>query len=118
MGELGYINGIGSVTEKKLNKLNIFTIEDLVNYYPYRYEILKKTSLDEEKVVVCGTVDSVCTLNYFRRINRLNFRFSLDDRLTKVVIFNRGFLKEHLTIGKRITVIGKYDNKKKCYNSK
>ena len=112
MGELGYINGIGSVTEKKLNKLNIFTIEDLVNYYPYRYEILKKTSLDEEKVVVCGTVDSVCTLNYFRRINRLNFRFSLDDRLTKVVIFNRGFLKEHLTIGKRITVIGKYDSKK------
>ena len=48
MGELGYINGIGSVTEKKLNKLNIYTIEDLVNYYPYRYEILKKTSLDDE----------------------------------------------------------------------
>ena len=112
MGELAYINGIGSVTEKKLNKLNIFTIQDLINYYPYRYEILKKTSLEEENVVVSGVVDSSVTINYFRRINRLNFRVKLEDRISKVVIFNRAFLKPHLEVGKVITVIGKYDERK------
>ena len=32
MNELSNVKGIGKITEQKLNKLNIFSIEDLINY--------------------------------------------------------------------------------------
>ena len=38
MNELSSIKGIGPSTINKLTKLDITTIDDLVSYYPYRYE--------------------------------------------------------------------------------
>ena len=74
MNELSNVKGIGKITEQKLNKLNIFSIEDLINYYPFRYDVLKKTSLNNEKVVVVGSIESNITVNYFKNINRLKFK--------------------------------------------
>ena len=111
MKELTKIKGVGPKTIQILNKLNINNINDLLEHYPFRYEVLKKTSLYCENVVLSGTIESVVTLNYFRNINRLNFKFSSDGKLINVVIFNRGFLKNNLTMGKVITVIGKYEEK-------
>ena len=39
MNELEQIEGIGPKTRELLEKLNIFTIEDLINHYPFRYEV-------------------------------------------------------------------------------
>ena len=39
------IKGIGPKTIELLNKLNITTIEDLLSYYPYRYDYLIVTNL-------------------------------------------------------------------------
>ena len=74
MNELSNVKGIVKITEQKLNKLNIFSIEDLINYYPFRYDVLKKTSLNNEKVVVVGSIESNITVNYFKNINRLKFK--------------------------------------------
>lgn len=117
MSELRFIKGIGDATINKLNKLDIYSVDDLITYYPYKYEVLKKTSLDDENAVVTGIVESVPTINYFRRINRLNFKILIDNKIINVVIFNRGFLKEHLDIGKTITIIGKYDNNKNMFTA-
>ena len=35
------IKGLGPKTLEYLNKLNLYTIQDLIEYYPYRYNILK-----------------------------------------------------------------------------
>ena len=32
---------VGIKVEKLLNKLNIYTIEDLLQWYPYKYDIIK-----------------------------------------------------------------------------
>ena len=112
MNDLALIKGIGTSTIQKLNKLNINNYDDLITYYPYRYEILKKTDLYSDKAVVVGIIESIPTVNYFNRMNRLNFRINIDNKIVNVVIFNRAFLKQHLTIGKVITVIGKYDSNK------
>lgn len=32
------LKGVGEKTESRLNRLNIYTLEDLCNYYPYEYE--------------------------------------------------------------------------------
>ena len=117
MSDLKYIKGIGDSTISKLNKLDIYSIDDLINFYPYRYEVLKKTSLNDEHSVVTGVVESVPTINYFRRINRLNFKALIDNKVINVVIFNRGFLKNNLSVGKDITLIGKYDSYKNLFTA-
>ena len=47
LAELTNIKGIGPKTVSTLNKLGINNVNDLINDYPYRYEILKQTSLYE-----------------------------------------------------------------------
>ena len=58
MAELKDVKGIGPKSLALLNKINIYTIEDLVTHYPFRYEILKRNDLQEvedgEKIVIDG----------------------------------------------------------------
>ena len=106
---LDKIKGIGPSTIDKLNKLNIYSTDDLISYYPYRYHVLKKTPLDEEKVVVSGKILSNPTISFFKKMNRLSFQMEIDNRILSITIFNRLFLKDKLTIGKVVTVIGKLE---------
>ncbi len=50
--EIQYLKGVGPKRAAKLNKLGIYTIEDLLNYFPIRYEDRRKLSkikdIDEE----------------------------------------------------------------------
>ena len=117
MTELTNIKGIGPKTVSTLNKLGINNVNDLINDYPYRYEILKQTFLYEEKVVVSGIIETIPTISYFKNMNRLSFKFNTSNNLVNVVIFNRAFLKPNLLIGKYITVIGKYDTKSNTINA-
>ena len=110
MTDLQFIKGIGNATIEKLNKLEIYNVNDLITYYPFRHEVLKKTSLLDEHPVVTGVIESTITTNYFNRMNRLRFKMQVEGKLINVVIFNRAFLKEHLEIGKVITIIGKYES--------
>jgi ATP-dependent DNA helicase RecG len=110
MEELRIVKGIGIKSIKLLNKLNINNIYDLVTHYPFRYNILEKTGLDSERVVLEGIVESIPTVNRFKgNMNVMNFRFNTNDTIVNVSIFNRAFLKSSLRIGKPIVVIGKYD---------
>ena len=111
MNDLNLVKGIGKVSINNLNKLGIYTVDDLINYYPFRYEVLKNTTLNEEKVVLDSEIISTVVVNYFNRVNRIKFKILYDNKTIDIVIFNRGFLKPHLAIGKKITIIGKYDEK-------
>ena len=110
--ELNIIKGIGDKTITLLNKLNIYTIDDLVNYYPFRYEILEKTDLNSDRVVIDGVVETNPVFIRLRgKLDKMSFRVRLDDRICNVVIFNRGFLRNNIKINTTITIIGKYDIK-------
>ncbi|MBO5182988.1 MAG: ATP-dependent DNA helicase RecG [Bacilli bacterium] len=111
MMQLKDIKGIGPKTIEVLNRLNISNVNDLTLHYPFRYEVLKQTSLYEDKVIVSGIIESTVTLSFFKKMNRLSFKLNVNNKLINVVIFNRGFLKNNLIIGNSITVIGKYDEK-------
>ena len=66
--ELEQIEGIGPKTKELLEKLQIYTIEDLINHYPYRYEVLKKSNLQElkdgDKIVIDGLIEGQPTIIY------------------------------------------------------
>ena len=111
------IKGIGSKYESLLNKLGILTIDDLLTYYPVRYEILKRSDLqtaeEDEKIIIDGKVDSIpLILRFNKGLNKMNFRLAILNGVVGVSIFNRAFMKSHLTIGTSVIVIGKYDKVK------
>lgn len=115
--DLQNIKGIGDKTIKSLNKLNIYNIDDLVNYYPFRYQTynIKKLSSvsNNENCTIIATVESIPQVFYFKKnFNRLSFKALSDNLLINVTIFNRAFLKNNIKIGEEITLIGKFEKLK------
>lgn len=114
--ELKDLKSVGPKICEKLNNLGIYNVDDLVKYYPYRFDVLKKRDINDERFydnfVSDAIVESNPVISYFgKRQNRLSFRCLIQSKIVKVVIFNRGFLKNNIGIGKSITVIGKYNSK-------
>ena len=114
--EIKNISGIGPKAEELLNNLGVYSVDDLVRNYPYRFDVLKRKNINDsnffDNMVVDGIVESNPILTFFKgRMNRLSFRCNVQNKIIKVVIFNRGFMKNNITIGKIITLIGKYNPK-------
>lgn len=117
MGNLSLVKGIGPKSELLLNKLGIYTIDDLVTHYPFRYDELKRCSLSEvedgEHIVIDGKIESIPVLLRFKGgLNKMNFRLVTNSGVVGVSIFNRAFLKSQLLVGTGVTVIGKLDKSK------
>ena len=115
--QLKDVKGIGPKSLSLLNKINIYTVEDLVTHYLFRYEILKRCNLNEVedggKIIIDGKIESVPILMHFKAgLNKMNFRLVTASGVVGVSIFNRAFLKSQLTVGTGVTVIGKLDKAK------
>ena len=116
------IKGIGPKTLKLFQNLNIFTIQDLITYYPYKYKLCHPVTLDnyEEntEVLINGYVASDAKIYYIKRnLNKISFRLNTGTKLINVTIFNRPFIKQHLLLNKYISVIGKYNIKTNTFTA-
>lgn len=116
------IKGIGPKTLKLFQNLNIFTIQDLITYYPYKYKLYHPVTLDnyEEntEVLINGYVASDAKIYYIKRnLNKISFRLNTGTKLINVTIFNRPFIKQHLLLNKYISVIGKYNIKTNTFTA-
>lgn len=116
------IKGIGPKTLKLFQNLNIFTIQDLITYYPYKYKLYHPVTLDnyEEntEVLINGYVASDAKIYYIKRnLNKISFRLNTGTKLINVIIFNRPFIKQHLLLNKYISVIGKYNIKTNTFTA-
>ena len=110
------IKGIGPKSLIGLNNLGIVDINSLLSFYPYRFDILKRTPISEfnitNRVIIDGKIESIPTVYYFnKRMNKMTFRINTGHNLYNVTIFNRAFMKKVLELGTNIIVIGKYDAK-------
>ena len=115
--ELKSIKGLGDKTEKLLNTLDIYSVEDLLMFFPYKYIEYNIDDIDEisedKNVIIIGRIDSVPLIRRIKsNFNILTFRMFTSGKIIKVTIYNRAFMKHNLTPGKLITVLGKYDVKK------
>lgn len=116
------IKGIGPKTLKLFQNLNIFTIQDLITYYPYKYKLYYPVTLEnyEEntEVLINGYVASDAKIYYIKRnLNKISFRLNTGTKLINVTIFNRPFIKQHLLLNKYISVIGKYKIKTNTFTA-
>jgi len=111
------IPGLGPKNITLLHKLNLYTIEDLLSFYPFRYDILKRSDVDlleeDDKIIMDGMIEKEPTLFHVKRnFNKMNFRIANQDQLFQVIIYNRAFMKQHLKAGIWVCVTGKYSKKK------
>lgn len=99
---------------KYLEKYNITTSKDLLEFYPYRYQVLNPSSLEsgEDILTINAKIVSTPIITYLKsKLNVLRFKAIVNNQIINVSIFNRGFLKKNLTIDKEIILIGKYNDK-------
>ena len=117
MNELEQVEGIGPKTKELLSKLKIYNTEDLVNHYPFRYEVLKRSNLEEikdgSKIIIDGLIEGQPTVIYLaKNLKKIIFRISTEEGVINITIYNQVYLLDNIKAGKYITIIGKYNKLK------
>ncbi|MEG0628866.1 MAG: ATP-dependent DNA helicase RecG [Enterococcus sp.] len=110
--------GVGPKRAQTLAELGIVTIEDLLSYYPFRYEDIQEKNLleinDQEKVTLKGVIVSAPVVSRFGyKKSRLQFRMMQDHAVFMVSFFNQPYLKDKVEVGEELAVYGKWDAKRK-----
>lgn len=108
------LKGIGPKVAEKLHAIGIYQIQDLLEYFPIRYDQYEQKPLHElthqDKVTIVGKVVHPPQISYFqRRRSRLVVTLQVDNVAVKGIIFNRSFAKDHFQPGETMTVNGKWD---------
>ena len=115
------LKGVGEKTAKLLNKLGIFSIEDLINYYPRKFDLyMEPVSIENAnigKVVsIEGTFMSRPSVVRKGRFSIVTGVFSDSKSLINVKWFNAPYMVQNVKPGKKIvlrgliTVFGKQKN--------
>ncbi|WP_019639085.1 ATP-dependent DNA helicase RecG [Paenibacillus fonticola] len=110
------VSGVSALKEGELHAFGIFTVNDMIEYYPFRYEDYRLRSLfevkDGEKITVQAKIIGLPVLQRYGRKSRLTCKMVAEDWMFTATWFNRHFLKEQLTAGREIVLTGKWDQRR------
>ena len=111
------LKGVGEKTEQMFQKLNIRRIDDLIRYYPARYEIFEEpVPISEAKegktCTVAGTVFGRIQVSAGKRLQVTTLHLKDITGTLKVIWFRMPFLRNTLRSGSRIIVRGRVVNKR------
>ena len=114
MKKLVELDGIGSKTSLLFEKLGIYNVEDLITYYPKRYDILKRTDMnnviDKDRVVIDGVVEgSPTVVQLSSKLKKVMFRISNNVGIYNIVAYNQVYLMKKLKVGMSVIVVGRCD---------
>lgn len=113
--DVKYIKGVGPNRVQLLNKLGIFTLKDLITYYPRTYEDRSKPKNIAEcangdevliEVIACGRVSDVRLKG--KTMQKLLVRDETGS--CNITWFNQSYLKNKFEIGKSYKFYGKIIN--------
>ncbi|WP_251943078.1 ATP-dependent DNA helicase RecG [Staphylococcus sp. Marseille-Q5304] len=118
---LSQIKGLGPKRLSVLNELNIHTVEDLILYFPIRYEDNTIVNLNEAEdqatVTVEGEVYSTPTVAFFgRNKSKLTVHLMVNQIAVKCIFFNQPYLKKKITLHDTVTIKGKWNRSKQEIN--
>ncbi len=116
---LSKLTGIGLTYAKRLEYLGLFTLEDLINHYPFRYDDFSNVSsaLDAQigqKVTLQGEIWSI--KNIYTRFRKILTQAIFNDGTSPIVLtwFNSSWITKQIAVGDRLQISGKltkYKNK-------
>ena len=113
---LQYLKGVGPARVEILNKLGLFTIEDIIEYFPRTYEdrgVYKKISelIDGETATFRAVISSSLNENRVRRNMTIIKAIAKDETGTVILTwFNQPYIKNQLKVGEEYTFYGKIKN--------
>ena len=107
-----YVKGIGPKKAEKLNKLGIYTIKDLLYYFPRQFEdrsIIKKIAQleDEEKVTVKALITNIESYTPKKGMTITRIDVKDDTGFAKLTFFNKEYIKNTFRVGDSILAFGK-----------
>ena len=114
--DVKYVKTVGPNRVKLLNKLNIYTLKDLITYYPRDYEDRSKPKnlyecVDGEEVLI----EAMATgrINELRKGRMIISKLIVKDQTGTCYItwFNQGYLKNKFQPGRIYRFFGKISNK-------
>ncbi len=115
--DVKYIKGVGPNRALLLNKLGIYTLKDLITYYPRDYEDRSKPKLinevlDGEEVLIRGFVISKM-LELKIRKNLVIYKLIVRDETGPCTLtwYNQPYLKKIFTVGNKYSFFGKISKK-------
>ncbi|MBN2908283.1 ATP-dependent DNA helicase RecG [Polycladomyces sp. WAk] len=108
------VTGVGEKRAEELEQLGIRTVEDLLTYFPYRYDDYRLVDLTtaehEERVTVRGKLLTMPSIRWYGgKKSRISAKLDVDGLAVQVVWFNQAYLKSKLQIGQSLMVSGKWD---------
>lgn len=110
------VRGVSALKEGELHAFGIFTVKDLLEYYPFRYEDYRLRSLSEvkdgDKITIQAKVMGIPVLQRYGKKSRLTCKMMAEDWMFTATWFNRHFLKEQLASGREIVLVGKWDQRR------
>ena len=95
------IKGVGDKLAEQLAEMNIYTVDDLFHYFPYRYNFHEikplRELIHEDNITIEGVVLHKPTVNFYgRRKSRLTFPIEVEGVAIKAVMFNRAFAQKQI----------------------
>lgn len=111
--EVRFLKGVGEERSKMLSKLKVFTLRDLIMYFPRGYEdrtVFKAISEMQSGDPACIRVTVASELRYSfvrKGMELLKFKVTDGASLMDVTLFNKGYLRKTLQIGDEIILFGK-----------
>lgn len=115
--QIQYVKGVGPNRAELLNKLGIYTLEDLITYYPREYEDRGKPKKiselqDGEEALIEVLVVSRMSEQRIRK-NMAIYKLIVRDDTGSCVLtwFNQSYLKNKFILGKKYKFYGRVSNK-------
>lgn len=110
--KLFQISGIGPQFAKKLERLGLFNVEDLLNHFPFRYEDFSQSSqISQAKIGDTLTLQGEIwdIKNTYTKFRKVLTRATLNDGTgtIEIVWFNQPWLIKNILPGDKIQVSGK-----------
>ena len=96
-----------------LSNMNIHNVEDLISYYPFRYEIIERIPFiqwkKDDKIAVEGVISSRARVLRIRNnMSITKFKITNDENEFDISIFNQPWIS-NFKANRMITIIGKYE---------
>ena len=115
--DVRYIKGIGEKKALALNKLGVFTLRDLVSFYPRRYEDRTQyrpiaLALDGEQVCIQAIAADTPRLTRVRRgLDLVKFKAVDDSGIVDITYFNQSYVKDSIHRGEEYVFFGRMEVK-------
>lgn len=116
--DVKYVKGVGPNRVKLLNKLNIYTLKDLITYYPREYEDRSKATkiadaVDGEETLIRAVCVSKVNEIRTRRKNMTIYKLIVRDDTGSAILtwYNQSYLKSKFALGETYSFFGKVTTK-------